>query len=83
MLGPKADKQILKSLKLYLRKEGRVAFELRETHELLKKHPDPTLILDYLSQSHPVSVVFKILILIHRVIIDRSLSSSILLKILS
>ena len=69
MLTIKAEKHIIKNLRKYLCKDGRVSFELHELTELIRFSPLTHYSKHILDSPTSVHVVFKFYLLFHRLII--------------
>ena len=83
MLADKTENQIGKIVKRYMKKEGRIAFELKELNELLRNKLHFSHFAQIFKQKLSLASSFKLLILIHRLIIENVQSSDKLLELLN
>ena len=65
----KPDRQISKNIKMYLLKEGRVSFELRELSELLRFSPLRLYTSHLLEYKHSQYSLLKLFLLFNRLVI--------------
>lgn len=72
MSNKKDHEKVYKSIKRFIKKEGRVGFELRELNELFRVGHQIHNFYNILGKQQSLQAAFKILLLIHRLIIERS-----------
>ena len=67
-----SHEKVYKSIKRFIKKKGRVGFELRELNELFRVGHQIHNFYNILGKQQSLQAAFKILLLIHRLIIERS-----------